>query len=188
MPFEPHAQNRWLALRKIAIFVVGMGAVIWATSSYSSARGRDLPVLTIVLVLVAVTVMFGVRYLSGFVSAYRLPREGRQLIGVGLTPDGLADALFKEAVLSRPPSPVTTAAFVTSDDVLVLVGGHLFNLTRSDMYEVRVGVAGKKLWLVIDVDHQSFALRLHGPVLGGSRAPAASDSVGSGDTESGNSS
>jgi hypothetical protein len=123
-------------------------------------------VSTIIIGLGVVCAVVGTIYLSGFVHAYRVPRDERQLVGVNFTPDGLSDALFQTTVLPRPMTPVTTAAFVTGKDVSVMVGGQIFNLTRSDLYDVRLGVARKKVWLLIEVGQQEFALRLRGPVLG----------------------
>ena len=188
LPVEPHAGDRWLVLRKLTIFVVVAGVGVWAAAAVASLRGRDFPVSTVVIGLGAVFAVFGMRYLSGFAQAYRVPRDERQLVGVNFTPDGLSDALFETTALPRPLSPVTTAAFVTVNDVSVMVGGQMFNLTRSDLYEVRLGVAPKKVWLLIEVGQQEFALRLRGPVLGesGRAVPRTrdSDEHGAGDGRS----
>ena len=174
---KPHSEDRWSVPRKLFAFALIVVFGAWAVSAAASLRGGDTTWKEAMVMFGVLLALLGMVYVSGAVSAYRLPRDQQEIVGVGLTPEGLVDALFSTTSLPRPLMPVTTAAFVTATDVLVRLGGQTFNLTRSDLYDVKVGVAGKRIWLLIAVGQQEYPLRLRGPVRGeiASRSPSALD-------------
>ena len=177
LPVKPHTEDRWLVRKKLVAFALIVVFGAWAVSAAESLRGGDMTWSEALGMFGVVVGALGVVYVSGFASAYRLPRDQQQIVGVGFTPEGMVDALFSTTSLPRPVFPVTTAAFVTATDVLVRLGGQTFNLTRSDLYDVKVGVAGKRIWLLIAVGQQEYPLRLRGPVRGeiAGRSPSVLD-------------
>jgi len=164
VPESRHRPSAEFPSRKVvaasAVLVLGTVAV----NAAASARGRD-PNLTGALVLyVAFFVLFGLGYAASFLRLYREVNDGWRLVGVGLTPDGLADEMFDSAGADRPRWTVATGVFLHQGDVILRIGGQ--NCLVRDAHGVDAGFAskGKRLWLVVAVSDRIYRIRLRGPV------------------------